>query len=423
MKKLFILLFLFPTFIYSQGWEKTYGDLYDDNASSVCQTNDGGFILTGESFDDVFIVKTNVDGDTLWTKRYGNSYFDSGKSIIQTIDGGYIIVGSTSSVGGWDYDVYVLKLNENGNLIWSKTFGGSGFDYGFSVQQSNDGGFLIAGSTYSYGNGGSDFYVIKTDNNGETLWTKTYGGEEDEYCRSIAKTNEGDFVLAGMTDSFSVESYDAYLIKIDNSGEIIWTQTYDGGTRDEANDIQQTSDLGFIITGLTGGNGEEVLLLKINENGEIMWSKAIGGIAGDVGYSVQETLDFGYIITGTTWSYGYGAVDVYLVKTDSNGNELWSKTFGGTDWDGGFCVKQIVDGGYIVSGYTSSFGQGETDVYLIKTDENGNITSTLEIPFSNPKRKLIKTVDILGKEIKPKENIPFIEIYDDGSTEKKIIVK
>ena len=146
-----------------------------------------------------------------------------------------------------------------------------------------------------------------------------------------------------------------------------------------------------------------------------------GGTGSDEGYSVQQTTDGGYIITGTTESFGNGGVDVYLIKTDGSGTEQWTKTFGGTEYDRGYSVQQTTDGGYIITGGTASFGNGG-DVYLIKTNGSGNVTSTFNIPI-NPNRKLEKTVDILGKETKPQTNTPFIEIYDDGTVEKRIVIE
>ena len=152
------------------------------------------------------------------------------------------------------------------------------------------------------------------------------------------------------------------------------------------------------------------------------WAQSFGGSAFEVGNCVQQTTDGGYIITGGTNSFGNGNRDAYLIKTDGNGVEQWNQTFGGVEFDLGNSVKQTTDGGYIITGETTSFGNGYTDIYLIKTDGNGNITSTFNIPISS-NRKLKKVVDILGKENKPQTNTPFIEIYDDGSTEKKLIIE
>jgi hypothetical protein len=152
------------------------------------------------------------------------------------------------------------------------------------------------------------------------------------------------------------------------------------------------------------------------------WETTFGGTDSDGGASVQQTTDGGYIITGSTQSFGNGGSDIWLIKTDGNGDTLWAKTFGGSDDDYGLSVQQTTDGGYIIAGETSSFGNGENDVYLIKTDGSGNITSTFNIPI-NPNRKLQKTVDILGRETKPQTNTPFIEIYDDGTVEKRIVIE
>ena len=199
-----------------------------------------------------------------------------------------------------------------------------------------------------------------------------------------------------------------------------------GGVDVEAGlSVQQTTDGGYIITGYTesfGNGGIDVYLIKTDGSGTEQWTKTFGGTSNDYGYSVQQTTDGGYIITGTANSISNIDADVYLIKTDGSGTEQWSQTFGGIDYDGGVSVQQTTDGGYIITGGTESFGNGGDDVYLIKTNSQGNITSTFNIPI-NPNRKLQKTVDILGKEIKPKTNTPLFYIYDDGTVEKRIVIE
>jgi len=203
-----------------------------------------------------------------------------------------------------------------------------------------------------------------------------------------------------------------------------WETTFGGASADVGQSVQQTTDGGYIITGLThsyGNGNSDVYLLKTDVNGVEQWSQTFGGTDDDWGNSIQQTTDGGYIITGgTTNSIVNGYIDVYLIKTDGNGFEQWSQTFGGTDDDEGKSVQQTTDGGYIITGTTG--GWGFSDVYLIKTDANGNATSTFNIPI-NPNRKLQKTVDILGKQTKPQPNTPFIEIYDDGTVEKRIVIE
>ena len=206
-----------------------------------------------------------------------------------------------------------------------------------------------------------------------------------------------------------------------------WEKIFGGTNDDDGLSVQQTTDGGYIITGGTKsfGNGStDFYLIKTDGNGDSIWTKTFGGTSWDNGWSVQQTTDGGYIITGTTESFGNGLSDVYLIKTDDNGDSLWTKTFGGTTNDYGKSVQQTTDGGYIITGGKDSpFGNGGNDVYLIKTDGNGNVTSTFNIPTPSSNRKLEKVVDILGRETKPQTNTPFIEIYDDGSTEKKIIIE
>ena len=256
---------------------------------------------------------------------------------------------------------------------WTKTFGGIDADYGTSVQQTTDGGYIITGATSSFGNGFLDVYLIKTDGSGTEQWTKTFGGTDDDCAYSVQQTTDGGYIITGNNGSNGSNGYDVYLIKTDGSG------------------IEQ-------------------------------WTKTFGGADSDWGRAVQQTTDGGYIIAGYTGSFGNGSYDVYLIKTDGSGTEQWTKTFGGTSYDYGQSVQQTTDGGYIITGMTASFGNGSEDVYLIKTDGSGNVTSTFNIPI-NPNRKLEKVVDILGKETKPQANTPLIEIYDDGTVEKRIVIE
>ncbi len=430
MKHLYIILFVLPLIGFGQGWETTFGGIEDDQGYSVQQTSDEGYIITGRttSFEngsfDIYLIKTNENGDSLWTKTFGGIDLEVGYSVQQTLDGGYVITGQTGSIKSLDFDVYLIKTDENGDSLWTKTFGGTSGDFGNSVQQTLDGGYIITGRTGSFGNGGRDVYLIKTDENGDSLWTKTFGGTDidGEVGNSVQQTLDGGYIITGSTNSFGNGGRDVYLIKTNENGDSLWTKTFGGTSTDWGNSVQQTLDGGYIITGQTTsfGNGlYDIYLIKTDENGDSLWTKTFGGTENDIGNSVQQTFDGGYIITGISEG------DVYLIKIDENGDNDCFQTFGGTLTDEGRSVQQTLDGGYIITGRTRSFGSGWEDVYLIKTylECNGTNTSTIELPTPTSKRELIKTTNILGQENTTIKNQPLIEIYDDGSTEKKIVLE
>jgi len=356
-------------------WTRTYGGGHSDWGRSVQQTSDGGYIIAGttRSFGagdrEVCLLKTDSSGDVLWTRAYGGSSWDYGHSVQQTSDGGYIIAGYTYSFGAGGSDVYLVKTNPSGNILWDRTYGGSDYDRGHSVQQTSDGGYIIAGYTGSFGAGSYDVYVVKTDSSGDTLWTRTYGGSSYDVGHSVQQTSDGGYIIAGYTGSFGAGREDVYLLRTDSSGHSLWTRTYGGSDWDWGFSVQQTSDGGYVIAGETasfGAGSSDVYLLKTDSSGNTLWTRTYGGSSSDRGRSVQQTSDGGYIIAGLTWSFGAGYSDVYLVKTDSSGDTLWTRTYGGSDQDWGESVQQTSDGGYIIAGETSSFGAGRSDVYLLR---------------------------------------------------------
>lgn len=360
-------------------FQKAYGGLstWNDFGRSVLQdTINGGYTVAGfsNSFGSgvgIYLFHTNETGTVLWSKQYGSDAY--GEAVALTSDGGYIIAGLTLSGSGFQF--FAVRTDNNGDTLWTKTYNngtspGAASDGPMSVCQTADGGFVFTG----YYDANNCFGMIRTDANGNVLWTKAYGGG-GEHSRSLQQTADGGFIICGYTFNYGAGDYDAYLVKTDDAGNIIWTKTYGTTGVEEANSVQQTDDGGYIITGKTQPGGilsqGYVFLIKTDASGDTLWTKTFGGTVGEMAYSVQQTNDNGYIITGVTYSFGAGGQDVYLIRTDVAGDTLWTKAFGGVNDEFGMAVRQTTDGGFIITGETSSFGNGGIDVYLICTDANG----------------------------------------------------
>jgi len=382
---------------------KTYGGWSYDSATSVQQTSDGGYIVAGSTTSfgagkrDIFLIKTDAEGNIIWAKTYGGTEDEFASSVQQTSDGGYIVAGWTNSFGTGSYDFLLIKTDANGNIIWAKTYGGTDDDRAFSVQQTSDGGYIVAGSTWSFDAVVYDAFLIKTDANGNIQWAKTYEVIALDNALSVQQTSDGGYIVAGYTVTISGVGADIFLIKTDEKGNIQWAKTYGGRSWDDASSVQQTSDGGYIVAGGTysfGAGGRDIFLIKTDAKGNIIWAKTYGGTNDDGAFSVQQTSDGGYILAGETNSFGAGGVDIFLIKTDANGNIIWAKTYGRTNKDGASSVKQTSDGGYILAGTTISFGAGGADIFLIKTDAKGNIGSCSIVRNVSPRVNTVSpTVD------------------------------
>jgi hypothetical protein len=410
-------------------FEKIYGGINRDEGYSIQQTPDGGYIIAGFTYSfgaglsDVYLIKTDSLGNTSWTKTLGDSSWEGSRSVQVTTDGGFIIAGYTSSVGAGLGDVYLVKTDSTGDTLWTKTYGGISNDIGYSVQQTFDGGYIITGRTASFGAGFYDVYLIRTDSLGDTLWTKTYGRAAWDEGSSVQQTSDGGFIVTGLADEVWAGSWlgEVYLIKTDSLGDSLWTKTFGDSYYNRGYSVQETSDTGFIITGVYGRAPQfsSVYLINTDSQGDTLWTRTYdGGIAG---YSVKETSDGGYIISGLTWT-NVGGYDVYLIKTDSLGDSLWTRTYGCMNRDYGWSVQETSDGGFIIGGYTYSIGAGSTDVYLIKTDGNGLVvrdigTVILDAPgdtvFTDSTYPVAATVQNFGKSYLTFDVIATIDGYSD----------
>jgi hypothetical protein len=362
-------------------WSRVYGSRKWDEAFSVAQTRDSGFILAGrtQSYgaggDDVWLVRTDVAGHLPWHRTFGGTEDDCGHSVALTGDGGFIVTGYTKSYGAGESDVWLIRTDSAGNEVWNRTFGGARSDEGYSVIQTGDGGFVIAGNTWSSGAGQSDAWLIKTDAAGSLLWDKTYGGTDQDESRSVVQTGDGGFIVTGGTRSKGAGGWDVWLLKTDAAGNPVWDTTFGGSDDDWGCSVVQTGDGGFAVAGYTGFHSpaeSDVWLIRVDDGGHLLWHRIFGGTANDRGYSIAQTADGGFIVTGGTMSSGAGESDVWLIKTDAAGDLTWDRVYGGIGNDEGRSVVQTSDGGFAVAGNTWSFGAGFVDAWLIRTNSKGD---------------------------------------------------
>jgi hypothetical protein len=329
---------------------------------------------------------------TQWTKSFRSDIgtYQMGRDIRQTFDGGFIIAGSVSYWGikyigntfiHYLYShIYLIRTDKLGNLVWQKYYKNSDNEEAYAVQQTSDGGFLVVGWTTSFGAGEGDVYLMKVDAAGNFLWHKTYGGARSDSATCLEETFDGGYIIAGSSTSFNVAGNlsssssatysDFYLIRTDAAGNLLWQQTYGGAGRDDAWSVQQTWDGGFIIAGDTesyGAGATDVYLVKTNATGGFLWQKTFGGTGYDHGRSVQQTYDGGYVVAGEL-SLGSTNSSIYLVKSDGAGSLLWQKQFGETGSNGANAVIQTLDGGLAIAAYESVSGKS-----LTRTDKLGAI--------------------------------------------------
>ena len=319
---------------------------------------------------------------------------------------------------------YKLEIEEN------ITYGGLNIDRGYDIIQTVDGGFAIGGFTESYGLGGTDAWLVKTNNSGAIEWNKTYGGMQDEEAHSIISTPDGGYALAGYTESFGMGTNDMWLVKTDSNGNIEWNETYGDDGYQGASTVIRTSDEGFLLAGTTrpfGANFDyNIWIVKTNKFGVPLWNQTYGGAEDENAWSIISTFDGGYAIAGHTRSYSVGENDFWLVKINTTGGVLWNQTYGGLEYDEAIQVIQTVDGGYALTGYTFSYGEGLADLWLVKTNQIGGIqwnhtyggpnfeTSLAFFQTLDGGYALIGAVDPLGNGF---DNMWFIKTDDTGVLE------
>lgn len=369
----------------------------------------------------VIIISTSLfaQPNLEWESNLGGSSNEEATYIQQTTDGGYIVAGNSVSndgdVGGnhgniGKKDFWIVKLNTTGNLVWETNLGGFQEDYASSILQTTNGDYIVAGSSGSNdgdvggNNGGLDYWVVKLDPNGNIIWENNFGGSNNDMANSIQITTDGGYIIAGQSHSNDGDvggnngGFDYWIVKLDANGILLWENNFGGSVNEYPNDIQQTTDGGFIVAGQTNSNNGDVggqngngdfWIIKLDVSGNLEWETNLGGVLHDVPYSVLQTLDDGYIAVGGSWSNdgdvggNNGFDDIWIVKLDTNGNLIWESNLGGSDVDIAYSIQHTIDDGYIIAGESSSIdgdvggnnnnSPGTPDYWVVKLDVNGNL--------------------------------------------------
>lgn len=384
MKKTLFIFFVIVGFMANAQPPKKFYCRYGGNGYDVGydvkQTLDNGYIITGSTSSfgqgntDLYVLKLDSMGQKKFEKSFGGYNNEIGKSVVQLSDSSYVMAGYTSSTGVGGYDVFLVKADKNGSLLWQKTIGGSDWDFAYSMDTTSDGGFIIAGTTYSFGHGNADGYIIKTDGNGNVIWTKTYGGNKDDEFKSVIQTADGNYALAGYTKSYNDTLGDAWVFKINLNGDSIWSKYFGGNNEDFLNQIVEINTGDYITAGATASFGMGLLdgyALKLSNSGNIL-STLINGTAtfGEIYTAVaisQSNSGNKLCFSQKEDFFGFG-IQVKLIEYDYDFIYINASDYGSVKTDETYSLISTKDYGYAAIGYTNGFSSVLTDCYFIKTD-------------------------------------------------------
>jgi len=381
---------------------KHYGE-FSGKGNSIIINSNGHYIIAGTKTtthaDQFFTVELNNIGDTLWLKDYGTDSVEEASQVIQTIDGGLAIVGYTADYLPGYRSIYFVKTTNTGAASWVKKIDLHGNEIGNSIVQTSSGDYFLSGTSYLEGVNLYDVFLIKTDVNGDTLWTKKYGGSLNEESTSMKQTSDGGLIISGYSQSFSFGSTDFYLVKTDSIGDTLWTRHYGGSLEEKSNSVRQTSDGGYIMTGYSQSFGvanENMYVVKTNSLGDTVWTNTYGK-AGRYsrGRDIIQTVDGGYIVTGSIkTASSNGAYDLYVVKINALGNVQWDTEYkvepSNTSYTSseGRSILQTPDGGFAISG--TWFSASTFELLFVKLNADGTV-GIAELPnysicnvFPNP---------------------------------------
>jgi len=358
-------------------WDKTYGGDGFDTFRAVTLVADGGLAVAGRrapdgsSYPDLWLVSMDSEGNPLWDSSFGGDKADGAYGMTILPDGGFALAGRTESSQDDQMDyggAWLVRTDSQGSLLWDKTYGGGAFG---AVAALSDGGFALGGGKKPNSMQANQFWLVRTDAGGNELWNKTYGGNDYDSSSALAALPDGGFVLAGATESKGAGMTDSWLVRTDDQGNLLWDKTYGGAKFDRSWALARLPDGGFALAGATmskGSGGRDFWLVRTDSEGNLLWDKTYGGIHSDVAMSVSELPDGGFLLAGWTGVEGVDSFDLWLVRTDGDGNALWGGTYGGGVDGPNFYVSVVLleDGGLVVGSTTEVDDAGDLDLRLTR---------------------------------------------------------
>ncbi|RKZ29028.1 hypothetical protein DRQ36_09510 [bacterium] len=366
------------------GWVRTFGGDGNDVPYSVAPAPGFGCIAAGYtrvsagSDKDLYVIRTVAGGSPVWEKTLGGDGDECGRAVVLTSDSCFIVVGMTESAGVGGSDVWLVKFDDHGDTLWSKTYGGDGDEVGMAVAETPDGGFIVAG--YSDDAGIDQLYVIKTDENGDTEWERRYGNGIGG--NSIANVTGGGYIAAGYQDSGPCGADDYMLIRIDAAGDSLWMKTYGGSYSDSVNCVIESDCGEFILAGNSRSVGiplfSSIYILAVDTDGDTIWSRVYKGMGHYTANSISPTRDGGYVIAGSRAASGDD--DLYILKTDATGDTIWTHIYGTIGTDIGYSAVQLADTGIVVAGKTTMNGNNDFWLFKLGGDLYSPVSESHKVP-------------------------------------------
>ncbi|MEL6282944.1 MAG: hypothetical protein AAFQ73_09365 [Pseudomonadota bacterium] len=363
-------------------WELTDGGPYEEKALGAAALANGGFIVVGDARGagspnfSAWAMSVSADGRRLWRIPIGGAEGDQLVSVTPTSGGGALAVGHTRSKGRGESDVWIVRLAPSGLVLWEKTFGGPENDRAKSVVRLADGGYAVAGFTASFGAGSRDMWLLRLDDAGAHLWSRTFGGVGTDSAMSVAATADGGIALTGQIWAEDAPRADLAVMRLNAEGDVLWRRTVDRSKIDIGTAVAPTADGGLMVLGSSQaetGLTDDVLALRYDAAGDLVWEKRLGAEKRDVPWSTTETANGDILIAAATWSFGAGSADAWLLRLSASGDEVWRRTYGGPAWDRALGVLALPGDEMLMIGHTSNKGAGYEDAWMLRLDSDGRL--------------------------------------------------